>query len=231
MKKIVKDLVGIDTNGNEHNITGMNINDPNDTHELTSEEEVNIKKLLLYDSWKYAVDTLQNSNLDIFGGSTTATAESLEDAMDTQLMNIFQMQRLGKTPPASIKENFAGLRSVLYDVVLDYYFTRSEATTGEPFVYDFEAQEFDNPYSATDEMHDLPDGYTYFTNDLNNTLLVNNEHGANLYYVEVYDDAAGKYKKVIPIFPDRDKLYNYEIVDKIATPDLVRSGKLFRKLD
>lgn len=231
MKTIIRDIVGIDQDGKEHNIIGTNVNDIHDTHELTSEEEVKFKKLLLYDSWKYAVDTIQNSDLDIFGGSGTATAESLEDAMDTQLMNIFQMQRIGKNPPASIKENFAGLRSVLYDVVLDYYFTRSEATTGEPFVYDFEAQEFDNPYSANDEMHDLPDGYTYFTNDINNTLLVNNEHGTNLYYVEVYDDELGKYKKIIPIFPDRDKLYNYEIIDKIATPDLVRSGKLFRKLN
>lgn len=194
----------------------------------TVDEEIDITGYLLYDSWKYAIDNFQNSMVSLF--SDVSNAESLEDAMDMELYNLFKMQRFN-TNPTNIKENFAGLRSVLYDVVLDYYLSRANATTGEAFVYDFEDHEFDNPYSAADEMHDLPKGFTYFTNDYNDTLLTDKIQNTDLYLVEVYDPKKNRYKKIIPIFPDRDKLYDYQIVDKVATPDMVRNGKLFKKLE
>lgn len=47
------------------------------------------------------------------------------------------------------KSNFAGLKSVLYDVIADYYLVRSEANTGEPFVMDFERDSWE-PYTTPD---------------------------------------------------------------------------------
>ena len=44
---------------------------------------------------------------------------------------------------ASYKENYAGLKSALYDVIIDYYMVRSEAHTGEQFVMDFERAYWD----------------------------------------------------------------------------------------
>nr|DAK74583.1 MAG TPA: hypothetical protein [Caudoviricetes sp.] len=222
---ISRNIVGVDAENNEHAIEG--IGPDNNKYKISGDEELKLNKTLLYDTWNQALNYFQNA--DIVGNDKTFT--SLEDAMDKQLSNIFQMQHFDQTPPASINENFAGLRAVLYDVVLDYYFTRSDATTGEPFVYDFEAQEFDNPYALTDEMHDLPDGFSYFTKDSTDTLLVDKQKKTDLYIVEVYDDEEGQYKKLIPIFPDKDKLYDYRIIDKVATPELVRKGKLFRKLN
>lgn len=221
---IINSLHGVtNTTSNETILLGLKKGD--------DDEEIDVTNYLLYDSWKYAVDLLQNSTVPIFGTNVT-NADALEDAMDMQLYNIFRMQRFDNKKPGNIKEHFAGLRSILYDVVLDYYITRSgAATTGEPFVYDFEDQEFDNPYSGTDERHDLPDGFTYLTNDPLDTMLINKVQNTDLYLVEIYDKKKNRYKKVIPIFPDKDKLYDYRIIDKVATPDLVKNGKLFKKLD
>ena len=49
-----------------------------------------------------------------------------------------------ENPDSDYKENFANLRSVLYDIVLDWYLDRDDTTTGEAFVYEFERDNFDN---------------------------------------------------------------------------------------
>ena len=46
-------------------------------------------------------------------------------------------------PAADFKDNFADLRSVLYDTIIDFYLDRPEVTTGDTFVYEFEREHFD----------------------------------------------------------------------------------------
>lgn len=46
-------------------------------------------------------------------------------------------------PVTNYKDNFAELRSILYDAVIDYYLERNDVTTGDEFVYDFEREHFD----------------------------------------------------------------------------------------
>ena len=120
----------------------------------------------------------------------------------------------------------------MYDVLLDYYFSRYNATTGNDFVYDFETQEFDNPFSVIDERYNLPDGFTYFTHNDENTLLVDNEDkeffGSDAYVVEVFDEKRGESSRLIPLFPDKDKLYDYEIVEKVADANNVGSNRIFK---
>lgn len=65
--------------------------------------------------------------------------------------NIFE----NDNPAENYKDNFAELRSILYDVVIDYYLDRSKATTGAAFVYDFERDHFDNVPGADTKQIDL----------------------------------------------------------------------------
>lgn len=45
-------------------------------------------------------------------------------------------------PAPNYKNYYAELKSILYDTVIDYYLARSEATTGDTFVYDFRRDAF-----------------------------------------------------------------------------------------
>ena len=36
------------------------------------------------------------------------------------------------------KENFTDLKNILYDVIIEYYLSRDDVSTGDKFVYDFE---------------------------------------------------------------------------------------------
>ena len=88
-----------------------------------------------YDSWRRYIENLQENNglETIFG-----TRYSIEDS-DIE---------------TNYKVYFGGLRSILYDIIIDYYLVRNEANTGEAFVYDFERAEW-NPYSRYTGDEDL----------------------------------------------------------------------------
>ena len=88
-----------------------------------------------YDSWRSYIENLQN----------TAGVDSIYG-------------RYFEIETRDIEENykiyFGGLRSILYDIVIDYYLVRNEANTGEAFVYDFERAEWE-PYSRYSGEEDL----------------------------------------------------------------------------
>lgn len=52
-------------------------------------------------------------------------------------------------PDTNFNKYFANLRSILYDAVIDYYLDQENATTGEPFVYDFEEEYFNKETSES----------------------------------------------------------------------------------
>lgn len=188
-------------------------------------QEDDVKPLKLYDRWKYAVDFADNNNMTYNDGDEKFPIR------DSWLLRLGLINS-NRYSNDDITKNFAGLRSVLYDVLLDYYFSRYNATTGNDFVYDFETQEFDNPFSVIDERYNLPDGFTYFTHNDENTFLVDNEDkeffGSDAYVVEVFDEKRGESSRLIPLFPDKDKLYDYEIVEKVADANKVRSNRIFK---
>lgn len=62
------------------------------------------------------------------------------------------------TPAENYKNNFAELRSILYDAILDYYLERNDVTTGDKFVYDFETEQFESePTTGTKIVKMYPD--------------------------------------------------------------------------
>ena len=116
------------------------------------------------------------------------------------------------------KEDYAQLRSILYDVVVDYYLQREGARTGAPFVYDFEMQEwFPNELNPDN----LPDGWTYYV-DPEGKYYCSPD---NELYVSYYTE--NLQTKVISLYPDHDKLLDYIPTDDIATTQEVKSGKKF----
>lgn len=79
------------------------------------------KKLINILIGKYAEDGNENAGLEMIFGK------------------IFE----NDSPAENYKNNFAELRSILYDAVIDYYLERNDVTTGGQFVYDFEHKHFD----------------------------------------------------------------------------------------
>lgn len=116
------------------------------------------------------------------------------------------------------KEDYARLRSILYDVVVDYYLQREGARTGAPFVYDFEMQEW---YPSELNPDNLPDGWTYYV-DPEGKYYCSPD---NELYVSYYTD--NLQTKVISLYPDHDKLLDYIPTDDIATTNEVKFGKKF----
>lgn len=122
------------------------------------------------DSWKNIIDILMDSYSE--EGCNYAGLKKIYG-------NIFE----NDNPAENYKNNFAELRSILYDIVLDYYMDRNDVTTGDKFVYDFEADNFESEL--------------------------------------------GSDTKIIKMYPDDDKLLDYEITDKVARTEDVLEGKAF----
>ena len=118
------------------------------------------------------------------------------------------------------KEDYAPLRAILYDIVVDYYFTRQNATTGTPFVYEFEAQEWYPNDSNPDE---LPDGWVYYVDKLDQYFSSSDD----ALYVGYYNEGEVSQTKIITLYPDHDKLLDYYYSDKYASTDEVVQGKEF----
>jgi hypothetical protein len=174
------------------------------------------------DMWKIIVSKFQKKYID----NEANLGIDDEEAKDRGIMEIFKEQTILEdknnliTP--SYKENYARLRSILYDIVVDYYMQRQEATTGVPFVYDFEVQEWlRHPDSDI-----LPDGYKYFI-DTESKYYTDDQ---NRLYVEIYDEDNNELIKTITLFPDHDKLLDYIPNDRIANANMVRVGKSFISL-
>ena len=118
------------------------------------------------------------------------------------------------------KEDYAPLRAILYDVVVDYYFHRQNATTGVPFVYEFEAQEW---YPNDSNPENLPDGWIYFVDKLEQYFSAPDDS----LYVGYYNEGDVSQTKIITLYPDHDKLLDYYYSDKYASTDEVLQGKEF----
>ena len=122
------------------------------------------------DAWKNLINTL-----------LTKYAEEGKDyaGLEKIFGNIFE----NNDPAQSYKDNFAPLRSILYDVVIDYYMGRNDVPTGDKFVYDFETDHFDT------------------------------EEGTDT--------------RLITLYPEDDKLLDYNFTDNIASEEEVQDGKKF----
>lgn len=125
------------------------------------------------DAWKNLIKTL----LDKYG----------KEGLEKIFGSIFEIEE----PAENYKDNFADLRSILYDAVIDFYLQRGDVDTGSPFVYDFERSHFEP---------DVEPDSTDVT-------------------------------KIIPLYPDKDKLLDYELTSNVAEEKDVKEGKKFYSAD
>lgn len=174
----------------------------------TEEEDINTNTV--WDKWKQIIETV----IADFGG---------DDGFET-LEKIY-----GELPvidasaiEEDYKNNYAGKRSILYDVVVDYYLKRSGATTGSSFVYDFEPEYW---YPTTNS--ELIDGWIYFVDSDGETYFAQDEETL---YVQAIDEDNLSIVKYITLYPDHDKLLDYYINDNEATEEHVLEGQRFYSL-
>lgn len=172
-------------------------------------EDLNFNGKELRDNWKTIINTIiSNEN---YGGN---------QGYDT-LMKYYGNLDEFKEVEKNYKDDYANLRSILYDIVADYYLGREGATTGSPFIYDFE-MDYWYPMINFD---DLEDGWTYF---VDNEDRFYSSDGVETLYVQTFN---GRLQiKCITLYPDHDKLLDYHINDNIATTDDVYEGKKFMEL-
>ena len=161
----------------------------------------------LYDNWKLAIA----NSIGMYGGD-----EGYDD-----IQNIFGPLEEVTDPDKNYKDDYARLRAILYDVVVDYYLQRQEATTGSPFVYDFEMDE----WFPQDNDPELIDGWTYYV-DNNDAYYASPQDEL---YVSYYSDLIQC--KLITLYPDHDKLLDYYYTDNIADTDDIRQGKRFYRAE
>lgn len=220
---IAKALIGMQGVSVLMGDTNYNISDEKDLHDIVgvvkdivtqadtqvsiATEDVDFSKELA-DEWKQLVDYLRDEQ----GGSTGYAGIEAFYGLLGEIEN----------PDKNYKEDYAALRSILYDVVVDYYLKREGATTGSPFVYDFEMQEW---YPNTEATEDLIDGWTYFV-DHQDQFFVSDKGEL---FVAPYSDRVQT--KLITLYPDHDKLLDYYLNDNIADTDDVRLGEKFIKAD
>ena len=107
------------------------------------------------DAWKELIKTILENYSDPNNGYTG-------------LQMLFgDIHEIDVTAP-NYKENFANLKTVLYDIILDHYLTRKEASTGKQFVYDFEKDYFsDTEDMEIKEIILVPDKDKFMDYDVN----------------------------------------------------------------
>ena len=79
---------------------------------------------------------------------TTLKINDVDFLDDAALKIIYGEIRYLERSDPSYKENFAELKSILYEIIVDYYLSRGESNTGEGFVMDFEREAWDDPYET-----------------------------------------------------------------------------------
>lgn len=96
----------------------------------------------IYDQWTDII----NNIIEVIGGGGDSGEEALLDIYDLP-----PKHKLSGSPPdqtldveKSFKDDYVLLRSVVYEIILDYYVKRNNVSTGTPFTYDFELDVFDN---------------------------------------------------------------------------------------
>lgn len=182
----------------------------------------------VYDVWKSYINNL----LSNWGGS---------EGYDTISIVFGELYKI-TNPEADFKSYFANLKSILYDVIVDYYLTRQEATTGSEFVMEFEYKywedsEDEESYStriildSARENIDFSEAsptYNYVDENASSaTLLDSNARVSDdTFVVNVIN--RGNSTKLITLFPDHDKLLDYYPRDDIyANPEDVLNGNIF----
>lgn len=114
----------------------------------------------------------------------TGVEEEYQQDAISYIYDLFNTIAPGNLEP-DYKLDYAPLKSILYDIVTDYYVQRSGVNTGNAFTYDFEVGQFD-------------------------------------------EDKLGN--KDITLYPDQDKLLDYQLSMEVAREDDVKKDKTYYTL-
>ena len=114
----------------------------------------------------------------------TGVEEEYQQDAISYIYDLFNTIAPGNLEP-DYKLDYAPLKSILYDIVTDYYVQRSGVNTGNAFTYDFEVGQFD-------------------------------------------EDKLGN--KDITLYPDQDKLLDYQLSMEVAREEDVKKDKTYYTL-
>lgn len=132
-----------------------------------------------YDQWTLLINVLA----EYYANGN----EETDDDIDSAISNIYQMYPT--LDPALLrpdyKDDYAPLKAILYDIIVDFYVQRNGVDTGKPFTYDFEMDQWGKD---------------------------------------------GKDNADITLYPDHDKLLDYNLdTDEAIEPDVL-DGKQFESI-
>lgn len=136
-KKELKDICGKLLGDNNISMVGV--------------EDVDLTKYL-YDRWTLIMDFLANFLYD-------AGTSSRESSYGDSIKYLFEMFPI-LDPDAVIpdyKSDYDILKSILYDIVVDFYVQRNDVETGKVFDYDFEVEQWDRDTAGNSDITLYPD--------------------------------------------------------------------------
>lgn len=108
----------------------------------------------LYDQWQLIMDRLVGYFKDK-KGTDELTSEEIESAINI-IYELFPSLTEADLLP-NYKNDYATLRSILYDIVVDYYIQRHKRTTGDVFDYDFEVDQWSEDNIGNKDISLYPD--------------------------------------------------------------------------
>ncbi|MBR1987555.1 MAG: hypothetical protein IKA36_00805, partial [Clostridia bacterium] len=113
----------------------------------------------VYDRWDYVISKLEEMAGSISGEIVDINGNSVDNMSDENIGIAMVYGTLNSilNPESDYKEDYAPLRAILYDIIVDYYLTRNAAPTGDPFVYDFEVEEWTEDNEGNELITLFPD--------------------------------------------------------------------------
>lgn len=137
----VLDIKGKTDDSEIYDVKGISENETDDLLYLGVEDDDFTK--FVYDRWEWVIQKLE----EVSGVSNENTGISMVYGTLNEILN----------PESDYKEDYAPLRAILYDIIVDYYLTRNATLTGDPFVYDFEVEQWGDDADGNKDITLFPD--------------------------------------------------------------------------
>lgn len=132
-------------------------------------EDVDFTKYM-YDQWTQLFDDLSNAAYEDI--PKEGTEEDYKLANDVGISTLYDMYPELKDNEIikDYKEDYAPLKAILYDIVVDFYVQRNDVATGSAFTYDFEIDQWGQDSAGNKDITLYPDhdkllDYTFVEKD------------------------------------------------------------------
>lgn len=118
---------------------------------LIGVEDVDLSKYL-YDKWTLVMDTMAKYAID----NNMSTEENVDSDVIGLLYEMYPELDPNTITP-DYKLDYDVLRSILYDIIVDFYVQRNDVETGAVFDYDFEVEQWNRDTAGNNDITLYPD--------------------------------------------------------------------------